>query len=253
MFKLYDAASLLEVLRSKTLTIGHGQTHSFVDLYNFAMTSPTELPGVAFDTLHIVSPNRRTFSDLYFEHFLRLVSGRIMEAVRFTAASLIPHTGKIWSAGLTFNNVTFLGLFRVECTEAQYCGIMQSLPNLQGIAVSEISIPNYLERVGEIANLSSQNTPEEIRKGQTGPALTFLAVDLKHCCDGILLSLFASRHSVARTNALKNIFAWAPTDKPFLCGASVVAAISILLELVNRQGVMLCIGNLLPGIRLHIC
>ncbi|KAK0460168.1 uncharacterized protein EV420DRAFT_254207 [Desarmillaria tabescens] len=178
MLKFHEAVSLLEVLRSKTLSIGHGQRHSSYDLYKFALTPPIKLPGVAFDNLHIINPHEQTFSDPYFERLLYLVSGRIKTAVWFTAVSLISHKGRIWSPGLRFYNVTVLSLFQVDCTEAQYYGIIDSFPNLQGLAVSEMSIPNYLERVGEIANLSGQNTPEEIKESQTGPALQFLAVDL---------------------------------------------------------------------------
>ncbi|KAK0222278.1 hypothetical protein IW262DRAFT_1493927 [Armillaria fumosa] len=248
MVKLYDSTtSLFEVFGSKTWTIGDGQEHYFFDLYNFAITHPNELSGVSSDrVIHIVNPSPRTFSDLYFENFLRLVSYRIV-AFRFTAVTLMPHAGRIWSAELTFYNVTFLELFRVECTESQLCGIILSLPHLKGITASEISIPNYLERAGAIANLSDQHTPEEIRKDQTGAALQSLAVDLKNCCDGILLSLFASRESLVRTSALKTIFAWASADEPFFCGASVVQAISVLLEIASHhQGVILCTGNLLP-------
>ncbi|KAG7442347.1 uncharacterized protein BT62DRAFT_445001 [Guyanagaster necrorhizus] len=169
-----------------------------------------------------------------------------MKAVHFTSDSLHSHTGKIWSVRLTFRNVTYLQLLRVECTETQYCGLIQSLPKLEAITVSEISIPNYLERIEEIASLSSQNTPEEVRKGQTGPALHTLSVGLKNFCDGILLSLFASRRSVARMGALKQIYACAPTNEPFFCGASVVIALSVFLELASRHGVRLHVGNLLP-------
>ncbi|KAK0477348.1 hypothetical protein IW261DRAFT_1609062 [Armillaria novae-zelandiae] len=246
MIKLYDTTSLLKVFESKTLTIGDGQEHYLVDLYNFATTPSNAFSGVSFDGIHFINPDPRTFSELYFECFLRLVCDRIV-AFQFSEVTLLPHTGRIWSAGsLTFNNVTFLGLFRVECTESQLCGVILSLPYLKGIAASEISIPNYLERAGAIANLSGQHIPEEIKKDQTGPALQSLAVDLRNCCDGILLSLFASRESLVRTSALKTILAWASADKPFFCRASVVEAISILLEIASHQQLILCIGNLLP-------
>ncbi|KAK0492286.1 hypothetical protein EDD18DRAFT_1334331 [Armillaria luteobubalina] len=199
MVELYDSTtSLFKVFGSGTLTIGNGQEHYFFDLYNFAITHPNELSD---------NPSPRTFSDLYFEDFLSL----------FTAATPMSHAGRIWRAELRFNNVTFLGLFRVECTESQLRGIILSLPYLKGITASEISIPNYLERAGAIANLSNQHTPEEIRKGQTGAALQSLAVDFKNCCDGLLLCLFASRDSLVRTTALETIFAWASADEPFFC------------------------------------
>ncbi|KAK0244762.1 hypothetical protein EDD85DRAFT_211878 [Armillaria nabsnona] len=111
----------------------------------------------------------------------------------------------LWHNALTsFPAVQNLELFDIQCTEAQFFSIVDSLPSeIRLFWTRSIRIDEYEAHAGEFD--PSYDTPDKIRAGEHGPQASMVNMEIATHTDLVLFSRVASRNSYLKISGVDDL------------------------------------------------
>ncbi|KAK0460228.1 uncharacterized protein EV420DRAFT_1535729 [Desarmillaria tabescens] len=111
----------------------------------------------------------------------------------------------VWHNALTsFPSIQNLELSNIQCTEAQFFSIIDSLPSEMRLFWTRgMRIDEYEAHAGEF--VPSYDNPREIRAGERGPQASMVNMEIATHTDLVLFSRVASRHSHLKISGVDDL------------------------------------------------
>lgn len=199
---------MIDQLAAKELIFGAGAHFSCSEVYTTAQAF-LNMPSIVTEIdLYETTPDTLSQDDYlpFLLTHLQTTVGKNIGSLSFTRLSWRNFKDPVlWHNALTsFPAVQNLELFDIQCTEAQFFSIVNSLPSeMRLFATQSIHIDEYEAQAGQF--IPSCDTPEEISAGEHGPRANMVNMEIATHTDLVLFSRLASRNSHLKISGVDDL------------------------------------------------